>query len=544
MPESMESNWEYLLHITRTMTSIHTIEDVLSTITKAAFELMTDSDTVILYLHDDTTGYLHFVEGLGVRKDRLEHVAFSPDESLTGHCFRTRTPYLCTREEMQTFMTSMKPSNKKWFQEAVYHREIKSSIAVPLVYHDQCLGVLVVNNFETEIPFTIHDRNQMQIMADHSAIAIMNSRLIQSLKEKNQLLNSSLSIHKDFTRLVLEGSGPGRLLQKLEQILQQSVHFYEAQDPVSPEGEETLYSIVHSKEYIGCLELEQPLSSLSEIQQSALEHGGTALALEMLKARAVHDKELALREEWFEKLLTEDPLYQIESLTRQMGWNTIDTFQVMVIEGRDHPLWEVDRTMVKHQVLQKVEQLASSFGVPSFVVPKGIQVIMVMPAKGEKLLSTIIHQLQKTLRVYADMAAGIGRETPLETVRYSFQEAKEAVSFAKTGTSGPVVRYADLGFERFFEKLDRKSLTVFVEDKLGPLLQGSSPLYETLRMYISCNQNHKKTADSLHIHPNTLYYRLNKIQQQLQLDFSKEKDWMDVRLAVDISQWNWREPQK
>ncbi|SFQ31564.1 hypothetical protein [Salibacterium halotolerans] len=77
MSESMEANWEYLLNITRTMTSIHDIQDVLSTITEAAFKLMINSDTVILYLYDETTEHLHFVEGLGVKKDALGKVAFT-----------------------------------------------------------------------------------------------------------------------------------------------------------------------------------------------------------------------------------------------------------------------------------------------------------------------------------------------------------------------------------------------------------------------------------------------------------------------------------
>lgn len=44
----------------------------------------------------------------------------------------------------------------------------------------------------------------------------------------------------------------------------------------------------------------------------------------------------------------------------------------------------------------------------------------------------------------------------------------------------------------------------------------------------------KSTADSLHIHVNTLYYRINKIEQLLDLDLSKMSAQVELYTAIKV----------
>lgn len=58
--------------------------------------------------------------------------------------------------------------------------------------------------------------------------------------------------------------------------------------------------------------------------------------------------------------------------------------------------------------------------------------------------------------------------------------------------------------------------------------------FVTLAKYIETNKNHKITANQLHIHPNTLYHRLKKIERTLNIQFDRENDWLNLLVAYKI----------
>lgn len=91
-----------------------------------------------------------------------------------------------------------------------------------------------------------------------------------------------------------------------------------------------------------------------------------------------------------------------------------------------------------------------------------------------------------------------------------------------------------LGVERLLYELDQELLERFMNDKLHRLQSADSTLIHTLKQFIWSNRNQKQTAEELHVHPNTLYYRLKKVEELLEIDFSNEKDWIDFVVAFQI----------
>lgn len=87
----------------------------------------------------------------------------------------------------------------------------------------------------------------------------------------------------------------------------------------------------------------------------------------------------------------------------------------------------------------------------------------------------------------------------------------------------------------------KEELTDFVEETLGPLLQyersKKTELLETLILYLDHNQNVKKTAESMHIHLNTLAYRLKRVEAILEVDFSDSRQFLDVHMALNLYQY-------
>ncbi|WP_084078034.1 helix-turn-helix domain-containing protein [Ureibacillus massiliensis] len=59
-------------------------------------------------------------------------------------------------------------------------------------------------------------------------------------------------------------------------------------------------------------------------------------------------------------------------------------------------------------------------------------------------------------------------------------------------------------------------------------------IQNTERLNYFHRKNHKETAKELHIHGNTLYYRLKKIEEILKIDLNNEKEWVDIVIATQL----------
>ncbi|KAB7709265.1 hypothetical protein F9802_03320 [Bacillus aerolatus] len=84
----------------------------------------------------------------------------------------------------------------------------------------------------------------------------------------------------------------------------------------------------------------------------------------------------------------------------------------------------------------------------------------------------------------------------------------------------------------FAEEIER-----FLNETLAPLQQESDPnneLEHTLYVYIESNKSAAETAAKLHIHINTLYKRLKKIEKLLQMNFNCPEDNLKIQLACHL----------
>lgn len=60
----------------------------------------------------------------------------------------------------------------------------------------------------------------------------------------------------------------------------------------------------------------------------------------------------------------------------------------------------------------------------------------------------------------------------------------------------------------------------------------SGELAKTLRGYINPNHNQKATARVLHIHPSTLIYWVNKLEQLLGVDLNDSEQMVHLELNI------------
>ncbi len=98
-----------------------------------------------------------------------------------------------------------------------------------------------------------------------------------------------------------------------------------------------------------------------------------------------------------------------------------------------------------------------------------------------------------------------------------------------------IFNYNDLGFYRFlFQVNDPAKLKSFVTEDLLKLYQEKPELYTTLKTYLEHNQNAKASADALFIHPKTMSYRLNKIQERTSINFSDVDEIFRLNVGIRV----------
>ncbi len=114
-----------------------------------------------------------------------------------------------------------------------------------------------------------------------------------------------------------------------------------------------------------------------------------------------------------------------------------------------------------------------------------------------------------------------GGEYSLEEIRSSYEEAKLCRRLLKIFAS-PEGAYSKAELEVFFPFLQGESSGLLKENALrllSPVIEYDSAnrtsLLQTLWMFMLCDCDHAKTAQRLHLHRNSLRYRLAKIRRLL-----------------------------
>jgi sugar diacid utilization regulator len=120
----------------------------------------------------------------------------------------------------------------------------------------------------------------------------------------------------------------------------------------------------------------------------------------------------------------------------------------------------------------------------------------------------------------------------------AFSEAQTALASASESAS-PVSVFEDLGILRFLlAPGNRADLAEFVNQVLGSVITydkaHSTHLTRTLAAYLAEDRNLRRTAERLYIHPKTVRYRLDRVNDLISRDLKNQRDCFDIQLALQI----------
>ncbi len=146
-------------------------------------------------------------------------------------------------------------------------------------------------------------------------------------------------------------------------------------------------------------------------------------------------------------------------------------------------------------------------------------------------------------RLGAPVSVGVGRPIRgAEGIPDAFREAQGALTLGiRLFGPGRVTYFSDLGVHRLLLALDgAPELQTFSREMLGKLLahdrRGDGELIRTLEAYFAGRNSPTEAAARLHLHRNTLLYRLRRIQAITGLDLEDSETRLALHLALRVGQ--------
>jgi len=158
-----------LYGITQAMTNLLDLETLLSRVVETAV-FLTNADEGMLFLIDEETGELYLRVAKGVGDKRASIVLLPARDSLIGQVIKTGEPLRIASSDPRLDLTV-----KTGYM-------VNSLLYVPLKLKAESKGVLAVSNRVSDRAFSRTDQSRLDLLADHTVIALENARLQEGTK--------------------------------------------------------------------------------------------------------------------------------------------------------------------------------------------------------------------------------------------------------------------------------------------------------------------------------------------------------------------------
>ncbi|WP_223590478.1 PucR family transcriptional regulator [Neobacillus bataviensis] len=406
--------------------------------------------------------------------------------------------------------------------------------------------------FEEEVPFVeitqdIHSviiNQQYQKIADLEDYSqSLNKRLltIETYEDILQFIFSALDVqiifrmkNKDYEFVPeINRTDEAIILSKID-VAKQNPSQQIAISPIFLFGQEYAELIIYSKDI-----------PISEYDLLILDRTGTALAQHLLRDLYVEEKKRVEEFEWLHGWLEGE--HSIEGIQEYLIENGIKTktSDVVVLITKLFPIKDKsinDVTYLKLLFRSVFEQ--NGFVVFSVEKRNEITFILLNSRAKKNLKERIkkaVDSLQESEFIRKQSSAGFiiaaGKFTEsLRDVHKSYQTAKETIRIQQKMTNKQIYHfYEDLHLYRLISQMSKYTdLQELASEYLYPVIQYdqkyNGKLLETLKAYLECNGSKQETSNKLFIVRQTLYHRLQKLENLLGEDFMDH----EKRVAIEF----------
>ncbi|MGO4886618.1 helix-turn-helix domain-containing protein [Anaerobacillus sp. MEB173] len=575
-----------LVNSIHSITSSLDLDEVLEKIISNALKVIPSAEAGLLFLYDQTSERLTPKAPVGFNNS-IYNIKFKVGESITGKIFEDgKGRIFNSKKDVFEEMSKYNISTEN-FDYLTSGKSPEAAMGVPVSIEDKRIGVMIIHQWKQKKVFDNHDLQLLQGFAEQAAIAIQNAqyymeankRLVEvtelshELQEKNMQLQKRHEIHQALINISLQNQGVEKIIYEFNHMIKPTLSFFNAlenkfylnkrskQPPFSifemkmifrekrislhvtvsddDKNSYLLYPIYNGIAFLGCfiVHLSEPLS---KSDQMTLEQGSSVLALELVKKQTITEIYYKKRHEQFQNLLSYKDNEQLIQQANEIG---IDISSYCFIAIFEIPGYS-DLQLLEIEIHQLVSKIKNELMVSDKLI-YGFhnKIILLVSSLEIEDLNHIQIKIQTIRKEYKNSNNALFRGgisstyKGLESVKKCYDEATKTLSYLADRNRNDIICYEDIGLNRLFLNQSSQEIESFVHDVLSPLWSDNDrnkDLEKTLITYIEYNRSATKTANDLHIHINTLYQRLKKIEDLLHIDFQNNEDVLKIQLACHL----------
>ncbi|MFJ7362680.1 helix-turn-helix domain-containing protein [Peribacillus frigoritolerans] len=578
LEQAIERHWQEndaWLEGLHSLTSMLELNELLHNIMHNALIAIPAVDRGFLMLYDAETQKLVPKASIGMGPSIYDFKT-NLGEGVGGKVFQDGVGHIYNTEQAFEAISNIQANNMKSLMASMENTEANPNLmamAVPVRMNKDKLGVMIVHQINKKKKLTNDDLRRLQGFADQAAIAITNARLFSDLRKTNEYLVKRNHIHEVFTKLSLKDSDLIMVAKTVEQMINLPVSLFDMTknewyphytplsrrlmdtnlpkkwencvEPLTVTANETfvhLYPIVNDGVPIGyfVVDLHRSLRPLDTV---VLEQGSALVALKMVNTYSMTDMYYKQCYEFFNELLQYREPNLLASKSRDFGLSPDKPLFVTVLQLSGKA--QVVKKRETHQRMLIAALLKELGSLEYLLFGFHDKVTIIMNATTESLQEVLIKKLEKVVKLWTNKDApilrgGIGRlYSGLEHVARSSEEANKSLAYLLSRETPGIISYESIGINRLFLNQQTEDIDQFIQEVFAPLQSPkaqSSDLELTLRTYIAANRSISDTAERLHIHQNTLYHRIRKIEEALAVDLNDSNVWLKLLLAYHLSE--------
>jgi len=311
--------------------------------------------------------------------------------------------------------------------------------------------------------------------------------------------------------------------------------------------------VILDEKVVGHVWALSPSTPFGVPQRRALVRAAAVVALALLKERAAQEVEWRLSRDFFDDLLDPDKSATTEALhvrARQLGADLTQRHTILVIRrdpvANDRPVEHENRAAYAQRSLLSLIQRASAVwkGATLTATRSDHVVVLWQEEESARSATEFAHFLRREIHAYA---AGWTATICMGPVCDDLSEYGDGYRLAcgvtdlvqHSGRGDRVVSLDTIGAYRLLLQVKRpRELESFAKAMLGQIhgydAEHGTKLGNTLREYMAQRCNVATTARLLHVHPNTVAYRLRRIEELLGGDLNDPEVLLHIQLALMI----------
>jgi DNA-binding PucR family transcriptional regulator len=541
------------------LAALSSVDDVLSAIVRRARTLL-GRDVAYLCLNDEAAGDTYMRVTDGSVSAAFQRVRLPLGAGLGGMVAQQGVPFTSTN-----YLTDDRVAHTSDIDNAVIDEGLVSIRGVPLKLGATVIGVLFAADRQ-ERAFSRDEVALLSSLAAHAAVALDNARLLaetrdalNSLEQANSALRQqskdtelAVRAHDRLAELVLRGGGVSEVAAELSELLDGEVTVAVPAPQAAAAGPGvTSVPVVAGSEVLGELVLTRG-GTPRAADLRVLERGALVTALLLLFSRQVADAANRGRRDLLEDLLLDAALDRSEVAARAVDLD-VDVDAPMVVLVCATPRHRTDSEQAAAFLAARHRGLSAHIaGSIVLLLPgsdAGATAREVSVTLGRSLGGpvTVAGQAAGSIRHSIGSAPGTGAgmadaeavdQVDVLRLPAAYATARDCLAaMLALGRAGQGATMTDLGFVGVVLTGGRSGAD-FVADTLGAVLDydaaRGTDLAVTLDEYFGAGAHLARTAERLHVHPNTVGQRLSRIGTLLGADWTAPERTLQIQLALQL----------